>query len=179
MLTLTEALQETKTLKERIQKKRERVTQFLCRTALMRDRMEEEGGEEEHVRRELQAISDMEERLLDVKHSIIVANSTTVVTVEGVTRTIEDWIHWKREVAPLRKSFIERVLKHVEELRQRFDQDRRSHSSNESIDPKSFNLVVNADERVLQKELEQLELILSSLDAKLSVKNAGTLVEGL
>lgn len=173
-LTLTEALQETKTLKERVEKKRNRLTSYLCRTAVMRDRLEEEGGEAEFLSRELQAIRDLETRFLNVKHAIMVANSQTLVTVEGVTRTIEDWLNWKREIAPARKTFLEAVLRHIESLRQRFETDRRSLVGKEGIDPRSFDLVVNLDEKATRQELEAIEAILGALDAKLSVKNATT-----
>lgn len=172
-MTLTEALQETKTLKERIQKKRERLTVHLARTEATRDLLEDEGGQKEHLKRELQSIEDLEQELLSKWHSITTTNAATQLVVEEESKTLEDWIRWKVQVAPLRHKFIESVLNHLQSVRNKSESDKRQYKDKD-LDPRVFEIVSNVDEKRFRDELEWLEKVLGSLDAKLSVKNATT-----
>lgn len=175
--TVTELLQETKTLKERISKKRDRLVPVLCRSAMMQDVHEENGGGGEHVKRELQAIGDLEERYLVVKAAIARSNSIVRVNVQGDIRTVADWIHWRRDLANPELQFMARALAHVRASREKLFTDAKRFEGNDTFDPRTFELVVNFDEHDMAERLERLELIVAELDAKLSVSNATTQVE--
>jgi hypothetical protein len=174
MTTLTEALQLTKTLKERIAKKRERLTGHVARLSIMKDPMTEEGGQKEHVQREFQAISDLEEQLIETRRRISETNIESFLVVEKESKSICDWLNWRREVVEERKKFLDLVLKHLDRLRKKTEQDKIQLESAEDERAADFELIVNVSEQKLREELEWIETALGSLDARLSVKNATT-----
>src|SRR5277367_6394116 len=99
-VTITEALAELKTIDKRIQKKREFVLGYLLRQEMFKDPLERDGGSVSAIKREMQSIRDLEERKIGIRRAIQQANERTNVTVGKQTRSIADWLVWKREVAP-------------------------------------------------------------------------------
>lgn len=176
-LTITEGLAELKTLAKRIQKKREFIIQYLGRQELVKDPLEKDGGSVEAIRRERQAISDMQSRIVSIRSAIAFANSTTHVTIEGEFRSIANWLVWRREVAPTHKQFLE-------QLRTRLEQARREAAGKgvgivsavamAGVEAKPTDLIVNISEQAIATEIEHLETVLGRLDGVLSLKNATT-----
>src|SRR5579863_1653454 len=64
-LTITEALAEIKTINKRLESKRESVRNYIARDVRVRDPLEKEGGSAEFIKRERQAIIDLEERIVN------------------------------------------------------------------------------------------------------------------
>src|SRR3954452_7996422 len=99
-ITITEALAELKTIDKRIEKKREFVLAYLLRQEMFKDPLEKDGGSVSAIRREMQAIGDLEERRITLRRAVQQANERNSVVVGKQVRTIADWLVWRREVAP-------------------------------------------------------------------------------
>src|ERR1035438_7251391 len=69
-LTITEALQEIKTIGKRLDKKRAAAAQYLARDARARDPLEKDGGSAKFISEERQAIADLETRVISIRTHI-------------------------------------------------------------------------------------------------------------
>lgn len=174
-LTITEALAEIKTIGKRIDKKRENVRSFLFRQERLKDPLEKEGGSRAFIASEMQGIRDLEERVVSLRRAIAAANASETITVGAVTRTIGDWLTWRREVAPGRVSFYGTLVQHLNGMRA--DAMRKGIAVTNGEASKPDDVVVNVDERALAGLAEDLESVLGTLDGQLSLKNATIKVE--
>lgn len=176
-LTITEALAEVKTIGKRIAKKREFIGGYLVRQDKLKDPLVNEGGSAAAIAREQQAVDDLESRIVAIRRAIADANARTEITLHGVTRTISDWLTWRREVAPARQAFNQKARGTLAQLR--LEAQRKGvalrGSEVEVTDPN--DLIVNVSEVELSKEAETMEHILGDLDGQLSLKNATTFVD--
>ena len=171
MLTVTEALAETKTIESRIEKRREAILRYLVRDARMRDPLESDGGSVEFVRKERQAISDLEFRLVQIRTAIQAVNLRSTLTVQEETRTVSEWLNWRREVSEKQKAFLGRMASAITQMRQKaVAVGGTLAASVESAKPGDVISVVNEVE--LSGEIEHIELVLGELDGKLSLFNA-------
>lgn len=169
-MTITEALAEIKTILKRIQSKREFVETYQLRVDTLKDPLEKDGGSQKAVEAELQAIADLEGRIVTLRKAIQAVNDTTPVTIEGVEKTIADWLIWRREIAPAKQQFISKLTARLASAR---SQLHGSNAWNSPQQPESkADLIVNMDEAALSKSKEQLSNILGQLDGQLSLKNA-------
>lgn len=176
-MTITEALQSLKTIDGRIGKKRELMTANLVRQEQFKDPLAKDGGSALVIGRERQAVQDLLERRLVLRRAIQVANENTSVTVGGVTRTIADWLVWKREVASVHRDLLAALWNGIQAVRA--DAARKSLQVVNTADlaTKPTDIIVNLDESALAKERESLEEIYNTLDGLLSLKNATTMVK--
>lgn len=126
------------------------------------------------IQRETQAIGDLLDRTIQIRKAIQVANQANVIKVKDTSRSIADWLCWRREVAPGMKQHLEAVQKILNDLRQKAQQ--KGWTVN-AIEPKPQDLIVNVNEAALASELETMEEILGLLDGQLSLKNATIVVE--
>ena len=170
-MTITEGLQEIKTLLKRIEKKRTFVKGYLWRQNQIRDPHDKIGGSHVLVKQERQSIKGLEDNIIDIKRKIDIANTVTSVTICGETRSIAEWLIWRREIAKNRKSFLESMLSTI--------QAARSAAAQKNIRVVDFDskagdvdVIVNIDEKALADDIENLETITSTLDGQLSQKNA-------
>src|SRR5947209_5771802 len=108
-ITITEALAELKTLDKRIAKKREFVLGYLLRQEMFKDPLEKDGGSVSAIKREMQSIHDLEERKILIRRAVQKANEHNTVTVARQTRSIADWLVWRREVAPVHQTFLANI----------------------------------------------------------------------
>lgn len=174
-ITITEALAELRTIDRRIQKKREFVTTYLLRQEMFKDPLEKDGGSVSAIRRELQSIHDLEERKILIRRAIQHANESTTVTVGKQTRSIADWLVWKRDVAPSLQTFLTQVRGKIEQARQEAARKGAGLSTSaESAKPN--DVIVNVNEQELARDIEALEETLGALDGQLSLKNATVLI---
>lgn len=173
-ITITEALAEIKTIGKRLDKKRQNVLLYLARQEGIKDPLEKEGGSAAFVAAERQSIADLGSRIVDLRRGIQKANEATSVTLGGKTRTIADWLIWRRDVAASEGSFLAQIRQQLNAVR---DQARKNGSgvvasSAEANTPADF--VVNVNEQDLASQIEAHEEILGQLDGQLSLKNATT-----
>jgi len=169
-LTITEALAEVKTLNARIAKKRQGVANYLLRDARLRDPMEAEGGVVDWIKRESQAIGDLEQRIVSIRTAIQRANLQTRLKVGSQTKVIAEWLNWRREVADGQKQ-------HLNGLAGQIVNARRTVQNNKLPDGTHPDLVVHLSEKDLGAQIETMEQTLGELDGKLSLLNATTTVE--
>lgn len=177
-LTITEALAETKTIEKRITKKRDTIGQYLGRQEKVKDPLASDGGSVDYIKREEQAVNDLEERLIAIRRAILTANQSTIVSLNGDTRSIQDWLTWRREVAPKQQAYLARVRQGIESLRKECQQKGLNVVSAVAtvgnVEPN--DVWVNLSEVELAARIEKLEAMLGDLDGQLSLKNATTMV---
>lgn len=179
MPTITEALAEVKLINKRLERKKEFVANFLWRQEVMKDPLEREGGSPIVLKRTLQSIHDLGERLIDIRRAIAQTNAGTELDCDGLTMSIADWLTWRREVAPFRRTMLL-------EMRAAIEKSRREASARglkvvglgEAVTDNK-DVRVNVDELELAQEIEKLEGRLARLDGLLQVKNATTTLENL
>ena len=177
MLTITEALAEIKTIGKRVQKKREFIGQYAFRQEIVRDPLENQGGSKAAIVTELQSVRDLEERLIALRRAIAKANTETSVTVGGVTRPLQDWLTWRREVSGQRKASVSAMFQAIQNFRQKQMQAGFAVHTEPSAQPGDKDIIVNVDERALAQEAEELEQVLGTLDGLLSLKNAPVTID--
>ena len=114
-ITITEALAELKTIDKRIAKKREFVLGYLLRQEMFKDPLEKDGGSVSAIKREMQSIHDLEERKIVIRRAVQRANEQNTVTVARQTRSIADWLVWRREVAPIHQQFLANLRAKIEQ----------------------------------------------------------------
>lgn len=169
-MTITEALAEIKVTDKRIEKKRAFIGTYAMRPEQLRDPLEKDGGSVSAVAAEIQAIGDLEENKIAIRRAIQAANERTNITVGKQTRSIADWLVWRRDVAPQRRHFLTEVRTGIERHRQ--DALKRGQQATTAENAKPGDLVVNVNEKELAEQAENLEAVLETLDGQLSLKNA-------
>lgn len=176
-ITITEALAELKVIDKRLEKKKQFVLENLARPEAIKDPMDKDGiTQAEAVKRERQAITDLEERKIAIRREIANTNAATNITVSGMVRTIADWLIWRREVAGHRSNFLDRMNNQLQGVRQQaLTQGSRLFQADKvGDDVKQTDVLVNISELELASEMEEHDAILETLDGQLSLKNATT-----
>lgn len=178
MMTITEALAELKTIEKRIEKKKEFVFAHFWRQEAFKDPLASDGGSTAAISRERQAITDLEERRLTLRRAIAVANQATSIGLSGSTRTMADWIVWKREIAPQRQKFLNDLKTRIAGVRQNAMQKGYAIVA-AVVEGGSHNtdVLINVSEKALAEESESLEKAIGDLDGLLSLKNATVTIE--
>jgi DNA repair exonuclease SbcCD ATPase subunit len=175
-ITITEALQELKTLQKRIAAKREAIMPYVARPNQLKDPLEAKGGSLQHIKQERQAISDLEERYISVRDAIQTANHTTILSLGGKSQFISQWLTWKRDISSGQKLFLHQLSNGIKGLRQE-----TVKKGNRLVDatvstPGETDVVVHVDEKALLEEQDKLEQLIGDLDGKLSLLNATTVI---
>jgi hypothetical protein len=176
-LTITEALAELKTLHKRIDKKREFIVTFLARQDGLKDPLEKDGGSVEAIKRERQAIADLETRHVTIRTSIQKVNQTTLITVADITKSIAEWLTWRKEIAGGTQSFVNKLRQGIQSARNQAQQKGWNVVAGGTMAAAPTVVIINTDEVALAAEAEQLESILGTLDGQLSLKNATVLID--
>lgn len=174
-ITITEALAEVKTLNARIGKKREAVGRYLARDARLKDPLEADGGSAEFIRRERQAILDLEGRIVAIRCAIQAANLAGELEIAERKMSLSAWLNWRREISKGAKAFVDGLVHALNQVRQQALKQGMGVTEKEGTGP--GDIVVAINERQLAKEVEQMEQVLGELDGKLSLLNATTTIE--
>lgn len=174
-MTITEGLAEIKTINARVAKKQDAVMRYFARDGKMKDPLEKEGGTVEFVRRERQAIRDLQGRIITIRTSIQAANLATSLTIGDEELSVAEWLTWRREVSEKQKGFLSTMAITLNELRTRALRQGAMVTDKET--GSMTEIVVAVNERELAGEVEQMEAVLGELDGKLSLLNATTFIE--
>lgn len=175
-LTITEALAELKTLRKRIEKKRDSLAPYIARLDRLKDPLEAEGGSVAFISSERQSIRDLAERMVAIRVGIQSANQRETATVGAVTRTIAEWLAWRRDVEGLLRSVMDGLTSSLNQLRNEARQ--KGLAIKQEGDASTPNdIIVALKETELVKEREAHETMLGTLDGVLSLKNATTFIE--
>lgn len=175
-ITITEALQELKTITKRLKTKRDGMMPYVARDSRVKDPMEKEGGSVTFLKREFQSISDLEKRYIRIRSAIQITNHNTSVTVEGITMSIADWMNWRREISGPNKEFLSQLSNGVKKLRGEITRQGHKMVASEA-EAAPQDIIVHLDEAGVIKEQETMEKILGDLDGKLSLLNATVLID--
>lgn len=175
MLTITESLQELKTIQKRLEVKRRSVLDYLVRDARVKDPLDKEGGSFEFIRRERQAIADLEQRTINIRTAIQNKNLTTNLTLGGKEMTIADWLTWRREVSAGQKGFLASMNQGIRKLRSELQAKGLKTTDSEAAAAPG-DVIVQIDEKELIQQQENIEQLLGDLDGKLSLLNATTTI---
>lgn len=175
MLTITEGLAEIKTLKARIEKKRQGISPYIVRPAQMRDPMEKDGGVAQWIAREVQSIQDMEERIVAIRTAIQRVNLTTKIKIGDDEMTIAEWLTWRREI----QGEAARFMRNLQETLARVRQDPRNQGRAIRSDGEAGtnDIIAHIDEAALAKSYDEYMETIGALDGRLSLANATTPIE--
>lgn len=174
-ITITEALAEIPTIIKRIEKKRQFVAGFLYRASATRDPHEKDGGSATLIAQEMQSIKDLQNRIISIRSLVQKANNENKITISGETKTIADWLTWRREIAESHKSFLNSLSGSLANVRN--EALRKGLQVVEKDSGALTDVVVNVNERELAEKIEGLETMLGTLDGQLSLKNATILID--
>lgn len=175
--TITEALAELKTIGKRLETKTKFVLTYLGRVEGIKDPLERDGGMISRVAAERQAIKDLQERTIAIRRAIQKANVETVIVVEGASRSIADWLVWRREVAPAQKLFLEAMRNGINQARtQAKKQDGKVVGPGGETD-NLHDVIISVSETELSQQIEHMETVLGGLDGQLSLKNATVTID--
>lgn len=172
--TITEALAELKTIQRRLAKKRQFIRDYLVRQERIRDPLEKEGGSFKALESEMQAIRDLDAYAVSLRNAINRNNLDTTVTIDGETRTVADWIVWRRDVAPHTQTFLGQLRADIQGVRK--DAAQKGLQVVNGQAQSDTDVHINVNERKLAEQMEHIETVLGELDGKLSLHNATTTV---
>ena len=177
LITITEALAEIKVIDKRLAKKRDFIYAHLWRQESRKDPLLGDGGQQVVIERERQSIIDLEQRKVDIRMAINAANEQTEITVAGVTKTIAEWLIWRRDVAPGTQMFLRNLSNNIAQVRREIQQKGLKVVRVTDENPKDDDIHINVNEVNLAADIELIETVLETLDGQLSLKNATTLIE--
>ena len=112
-MTITEALAEIALLKKKIPKKIEAAMIYVVRDERERDPLEKSGGSAQHLVEEMQAITDLNLRLIVLRRAIAKANDDQLVTCGDMVFTLSEWLVWKREVLPFERARLRALAQQI------------------------------------------------------------------
>ena len=121
-------------------------------------------------------MSDLQARVMKIRAAIQKSNLENTITISGYTKSISEWLTWRKEVAPNHLSFLNSLFTNIQNVRKQALQ--RGAQIVKGTEQEGLNdLIVNLDETVLQKERDDVQKILGELDGQLSLKNATINIE--
>jgi large subunit ribosomal protein L7/L12 len=173
-LTITEALSQIQAIDLQVAKKQQLIDAYLLRSGAIRDPLERDGGTQSVLAREHQAIAALLERKVLIRRAVQAANEQATITHEDQTRSIADWLVWKREIVARRSEFLNQIRFRIEQARRETAQPRPKVGEDSS---RGSDLVVHVNEKDLASELEALEERQGYLAGQIALKNATVLVE--
>lgn len=176
-MTITEALAELKTIQKRIEKKQGAMGGYLARQDGIRDPLEKDGGSVLFIERERQAVTDLQTRLVKIRTTIQQVNQMTPIMVAGDTKTIAEWLTWRKEVAPNAQQFVKLIRGAVNDFRKTALQKGQGVYGPGQTPTAPTDVIVNVNEVELATLAEHLETVLGELDGQLSLKNATVMVD--
>lgn len=166
-LTTAEALAEFDRIDRRLARKRQLIEAYLFRDAALRDTLAPEGGTPAVLAAELAAIAALQERKLVLRRAIQAANERAGVTLRGVTRSLADWLVWRREVAGDRSAFLTRLRNRIRQARQ--EAVRAANQAGATAVKR--DVIVHLDEKALMEQAEALEETAGDLEGQVTLRN--------
>jgi len=174
-ITITEALAELKLERNKAEKKHQFVMGHLARSKDRIDPLEEQGGSTKVIAQELQAIKDLQDRMLRIRMAINEANMETVIEIAGETRTVAEWLVWRRDILPHRKAMLDNMVRKIQALRNELGYDSRRFQAAQPMTGE--DLISHVDIMELAKDIEHLGEIEDRLDGLLSLRNAQVTID--
>lgn len=176
MLTITESLAELKLIKAKVDKKETFIVNYLARQDAIKDPLEKQGGSVNAIKSERQAINDLLNRFILIRTKIAEANAKTSLCINGDTKSVAEWIVWRRDVAPIITGIQEHMANCIVNIRSRATRE-GSRLVKDGEAEKPSDIIVNVDEVELSEWQEKTMDTLGVLDGKLSLHNATVTIE--
>ena len=170
--TIHEALAELKIIEKRRAAKVQELVNNLVRDSRLVDPLlvqdSKSGGQPEFVRATLQSIRDLDARFIRIRHAIQLSNEDTrnSIIIGGTTRTIAEWLIWKRETASKEKELLAGMRGAISNVRVQVTR------LNQQAGSQQTDIVINYSEAQLLKDTEDFEQTWGALDGQLSLRNA-------
>lgn len=178
-MTITEGLAEIKTLEKRVAHKMSAIVPYVARPAALVDPLEKKGGSGKYISEEMQAIQDLQERVIAIRTAIQQTNLITNLTVQGMTRTIAEWLTWRKEISNNRRLLLTNIRAQITRARGEGTPSRARQAVADATATAPDQIHVAVDEQAIISASEQVEQVLGTLDGQLSLLNATVKLEGL
>lgn len=176
-MTITEALQELKTLDKRIDSTREFILKYGIRQGSTIDPLDDEGGAHVAIPQRMQSLRDLFARKVSIRSAINKKNADTLLTLGGKSMTLAEWIVWRRDVFQKEIEAFRALQRQVIEARRQCIEKGMTLKDDGTQPNRVQEVSCFIPESKIQKEIETLQEIESTLDGKLSMINATTTVE--
>lgn len=173
-MKITQALAEIKLAAKKIESSTGFVLKNVKRDDRLRDPFEKEKTtQEEMVKRELQSIEDNEKRIVALRTAINKANIENSITIEGITKTIAEWIIWRRDILPSIEDRLYKINKQLDtSLSYPGNVTEMLRRSAEQKPQEVINYVFNVSEKDLLEKTQFTQTVAEKLDGMLSLVNA-------
>jgi predicted dithiol-disulfide oxidoreductase (DUF899 family) len=175
-MTITEALSEIKLIKAKTDKLRQLVKANLYRFEEQPDIFEKEGGSKRFAEATTQAVKDHEDRLTKIRAAITKANLENTITLGSDTKSIFEWITWKREVSQARFTFINGIQQELKNVEDKFRREPPAYRDKEQV-LVFYKVQYNLDYSTFVTKAQEVADQLQKLDGQLSLKNATLVIE--
>lgn len=164
-MVITEALAEIKLIEKKIESKEQFVRENLFYPKHLTNALPN------GIESEVQAIADLRERWVALRSGIAAANQETQVEIRNMTRSVQGWLTWKREIASKMLAFHKSIFQNLKAA-----QDRQINNPSAYKDDEGKTHIVDIayrlDYQKSVKAAEMIQEILDTLDGKLSLINA-------
>jgi hypothetical protein len=174
-MTITEALAELRLIPKVITSREAAIYANITRLSDKVDPMSAEGGQPVHIERMLQSIRDLNDYRMNIREAIEDSNATTEVTIAGHTHTVAWWLRWQREVEPEQKELFVSIQAKIDVARREMAMAMNRIASPDA-QAKVPQVVTNIAEDKLRQMSEELLVIESELDGKLTLSNSVTTI---
>lgn len=174
--TITEALAELKTIDSKIETTKNFVLQYAIRQGTTIDPLADDGGSDKVIPQKIQSLTDLLARKVSIRTAINKKNLETQVNVGDKVKSVAEWIIWRREAKPQELKVFQELQKSILNIRQQCQQKGLTLKDGEQ--PSKMNEVsCFISESKVNSAIESLNEIETTLDGKLSMINATTLIE--
>ncbi len=177
--TISEAMAELKLINAKVEKKIDFIKSNCVSYNHAEDPYKKEGGRQELIKQEEQAVNDLLKRYELIREKIMKANLDTDITINDTTKSIYSWLVWRKDV----KENQERLYKTYEiaenknsELEAR-PQSYKKEEKDGTVINEFIKLTFNIKLDKYRKELENISDAFEKLDGILSLKNATIFIE--
>lgn len=176
-MTITEGLAELKLIDSKVKKKQDAVLGNLVRFEHIPDPFEKEGGSRSYVAKEIQSVGDLLKRHTKIRTAIAKANIESQVTINNETKSIYEWLAWKREISERETSFYRDIYAKTKSAVDQLAARPQFFNDQQTGQPAFAKQIVNIDYGTSLGKSEELSDTAAKLDGILSLKNATLTIE--
>lgn len=176
VMTITEALAEIKLITNKLMKKKEWCVTNVVRFKHAPDPYADKGGTKVVMSQELQSIEDLEGRIAAIRTAIMKANLENTADVMGTTKTIYEWLVWRKEIASNKRSFLQQIYSTAKNSVDRHAASPQVCKSESGV-VTLVEMEVNVDYGDYNNKAAYVLEVFDKLDGILSLKNATITIE--
>ena len=181
-LTVTEGLAEIKLTHKKLASVTENARQYVVHPASQLDPLAKSGGSTKYIKEQLDSLNGLSDYLVQLRSAIAASNMGTLFTIRGVTKTVQQWLEWKREAGPKKLEALHEILEKIQTSREDAARHAAISSARSSAVVQQATILpegvtVNLDESALLKEIQELEELLAVIDGQLNQVNAQTKIK--